>query len=154
MTRKRSLGIEIYAKLEIIVGVLGTIIFSWSLPYTLRELLFEPGYLREMEVLILYITLFSFPFPFLIVFAIGMLILKPFARIANLWLISTYTSIILLLLIIIYVYGIWMNENMNLSFFFCIAPILGAIIYCNIYFLSHPNVKRQFPIPQFREHST
>lgn len=144
MDRKRSLGVEIYARLEIIIGVLGTIIFLWSLLPTVRELFFEPGYLREMEVLVIYIALFSLPFPFLILFGMGMFMLKLFARMANLWLISVYFGIILLIIILIYIYGMMTGENMNMPFFFCITPMLVGIIYFNAHFLSHPNVKKQF----------
>ncbi len=144
MDRKRSLGVEIYARLEVIIGVLGTIIFLWSLLPTVRELFFEPGYLREMEVLIIYIALFSLPFPFLILFGINMFMLKPFARKANLWLISAYFGMILLVVILIYIYGIMKSEDMNMPFLFYTVFMLGGIIYYNIHFLNHPNIRRQF----------
>lgn len=144
MGKKRSAGVTIVGIIETLSGIQGIMV--------LLNALFQVSPMGIISGVI--------SGPLLLMLGIGMLNLKPFARVVNLFLMSIFSLPILIFIVgsILNSINYQVKNNIKIGLWtvgqgwgtvsmgagFCFILIILAVNCCWVYFFTHPKVKEQF----------
>ena len=143
MDKKRSVGITLLGWMEITIGIIGTLIFLYSLTGAARIILsglFDSDNNGGMTAsfvggVFIFLALLFLPMPFLLCAGIGILRLKSWARKVNIFVMPPLTFSLLLL-----------NLIPGVGSDFLLATIFSALLLglLPILFFNIPEIKVQF----------